>query len=99
VAQVLRRAAAYEQDGPIVGHIGFVEGDLGVQTVACALDVGVPTGLEIVHHEMQTALARRGDDRLMTGFLEAVDGVEGFVALAAVAGDDQDLHSPMVVGS
>jgi hypothetical protein len=43
-----------------------------------------------VHHQIQPPLGRRGNPRLVSRFLKAVHRVQRFVALAAVAGDDQD---------
>ena len=41
--------------------------------------------------EAEAADRRRRNDDLVTGFLEAVQRVEGFVGLAGVAGDNEDL--------
>ena len=92
VAQILGGAPAQQKDGSVVLARDLVEGEVGFQAVAAAFDVGVPTGLEIVHDQVQAAAGGGGHDGLPTFFLEAVDGVQGFVGLAAIAGDDEDFR-------
>ena len=90
VAQVLRRAAADAHHGFVVRHAHVVEGQVRFDGVPGAFLVGVPPGLEVVHHEVQPPLRRRGDVRLISGFLKPLHGEPRLVALAAVAGDDEN---------
>ena len=44
-----------------------------------------------VHDQVKAAPRWGGDNRVPAFFTEAVDGIQSFVRLAAVAGDDQNL--------
>jgi Zn-dependent M28 family amino/carboxypeptidase len=90
VPQILRRAAAEHEHRGVVLDLHLVERQIGFGAVAGPLDVGVPSFLEIMNHEMQPPLARRGDARRQAGFEQPMAGVETFVALARITRDDQD---------
>ena len=92
VAQVLGSAPAQQQDGFVVLDADLVESNVGFEPIAPAFNIGVPTGLEIVHHQVQAAAGGCGHDGLPAFLLEAVDGVESFVGFAAIAGDDEDFR-------
>jgi hypothetical protein len=91
VAQVLGRASADAEHGRVVLHLHLVEGDVGDDLIAGALLVGVPTGFEVVDHQVKALPGLRGDDGVVTGFHEPVLGVQHLVGLAAVSGDDENL--------
>jgi hypothetical protein len=44
-----------------------------------------------MHHEMKAASRRGSHNGLMTCFEEAMDGIEDFVGLPSVAGNNEDL--------
>ena len=90
MAQVFRGAAAQDQHRLVVVDADVVEGQVGLGGIAGLLDVGVPAGLEVVDDEVEATLAGRRDARGETGLGEALARVQGFEALAGVAGDDQD---------
>jgi len=52
VPQVLRRPAAQDKHCRVLVYTNIVEFHGSFQSVAGALDVGVPSRLEIVHHEV-----------------------------------------------
>ena len=54
IAEVLRRAAAQNQDGIVALHLHLVEREVGRQTVARTLDVGIPAWLDVVDYEMES---------------------------------------------
>ena len=91
VAEVLGGAAAEDEDGVVVGYIDLVEGDVGGEAVAGALDVGVPAWLEVVHDEVEAADGWGGNGGLPVCLLKAMHGVEGFVGFAGVSGSDEYL--------
>lgn len=90
VAEVFGRASAENQHGLVVPHVHIGECQMGLDAVSRAFDVGVPAGLEIVHHQVQAALAGSGYDGPVAGFEEAMIGVEGFVAFTRIAREDED---------
>ena len=91
VAEVLGGAAAEDKDGVVLGDLDVVEGEVGGEAVAGALDVGVPAWLEVVHDEVKAANGWGGNGGLPVCFLKAMHGVEGFVGFAGVSGDDEYL--------
>ena len=90
MAQVLGRAAAEHEHGRVVVHPHLVEREIRLGAVARALDVGVPARLEVVDDEVQAPLARRRNHRTDAGLEQPMARVEALVALARVAGDDED---------
>ena len=63
VAQVLRRPPADAHDAFVVVDVDVVEGQVRFDRVAGTLLVGVPSGLEVVHDEVEPPLRRRRDVR------------------------------------
>ena len=55
IAEILRSAAAQNEDGIIITHIYLVEREVGLQTVAGTLDIGMPPWLKVVHYETEAA--------------------------------------------
>ena len=91
VAEVLGGAAAEDEDGVVVADVDVVEGEVGCQTIAGALDVGVPAWLEVVHDEVEAANGWGGNGGLPVCLLKAMHGVERFVGFAGVSGNDEYL--------
>src|SRR5690348_16667328 len=52
VSQVLRRSAAEDEDRGVILDFDVLECDGCLETISAAFDVGVPSRLEIVHHEV-----------------------------------------------
>src|SRR5260370_7334768 len=92
VAQILGGAPAQQQDGLVVLDAHLVEANVGFEPIAPAFNIGIPTGLESVHHQVQAAAGGCGQNGLPAFLLEAVDGVESFVGFAAIAGYDEDFR-------
>ena len=84
------RTAAEQEDRCVVLHFHFREGRVGFESVAWAFDVSVPTGFEIVNHEMETAFRWRGDDWRVACFFESMHGVERFVTFTRVARNNEN---------
>ena len=76
-------------DGVVVFDPHGGEIQVGFHAVARALHVGVPPGLEIVHHQVKAAARGGGHGGLPALLLKTVQGVQGLVGFAAVAGDNQ----------
>ena len=92
IAQVFGGAAAAEND-PIVALRPHVrEGDICRDAVAGLFNIGVPAGLEIVHHGAQHLLRGRSDvdfDAFLAATMVGIPGVEGF---GGVSGHEQYLE-------
>ena len=92
VAEILRSAAAQDEDGIITTHIYLVERDVGLQAVTGSLDVGIPPWLKVVHDEME-ATNRRGSNRNRPALLaKPMNGIKSFVGFASISGNDQYLR-------
>ena len=90
MAQEFRGPAAEQQHGGVLVHRYVVESDVRIETVALAFDVGVPSGLEIVHDQVEPAGSRSRDHGLEFRFLETMQRIQRLVALAGVSGHKQD---------
>jgi len=88
IAQVLRSAAAQNEDGVILTNLYLVEGEIGLETVAGTLDVGVPPWLKVVHDEMEATHRRSSNGDAPVFLPKAMNRVEGFVGFAGVSGDE-----------
>ena len=90
-AQILGGAAAHNNEG---GE--FPGGDgrnrhVGFHQVAGPLGIRRPTWLAIVDHQVERAAGRSGHHRFPTLLEKALVGVQSFVTVAAVAGQNEDL--------
>ena len=90
VADVLGGPSAGDDERDILIRLHVLEGQIRVPTVARLFGVGVVTGLEVVHHEMELLLTRRGNLHLVALLLQTLVGIEDFERLRRVAGDHQD---------
>jgi hypothetical protein len=91
VPQVFRGAPADQDHRLVLFDDHIVEGHVGLHPVPGSLAVGVPSRLEVVHHEVHALLRRRRDACGVAGFLKPVDGEPGLVTLAAISGHDEDV--------
>ena len=66
------------------------DGDAGFHAVAGLLHVGVPAGLGIVEDHVEPAPRGRRDHRFPVRLEEPLAAVQRFIAVSAVAGNDQD---------
>src|ERR1039457_1700494 len=92
VAQVLRRPAPQDEHRSILLNSDIVECQVGFKPVAGLLDIGVPSRLKIVHHQVQPPPRRSRDHRLPAFLLEPMHGVESLIRFSAVASNDQDFR-------
>ncbi len=92
IAQVFGGTTAEDQNSLELRRLHLIEGNVSVQSIAGALDVGVPSRLEIVHHQMQAASRRGGYHGTPAFFPESVHGVKGLIGFATVTGNDENLR-------
>ena len=75
VAEVLRGTPAQNENGIVIGHVYLVEREVGPETVAGALDVGVPAWFKVVDDEVKAANGWGGNGGLPVCLLKAMNGV------------------------
>ena len=81
VPQVLRRSSAeYEYSG-VVFDFDVIEGEIGFHPITAPLDIGIPAGLEIVHHQIQPPARGSRDKGFPSLLLKPVYGVKRFVRI------------------
>ena len=90
VTDVLRGAAAAEEDAEVVVGVDFAEGDIGLDLVAFPFAGDGPARSHFMHDHLVLAFFRGGDHGEEAGFLEAVVGVEGVDGFGGIAYDDED---------
>ena len=87
---VFRGTSAAEEDADVFLGIDVLEGDVGVDAVAFPFLRDRPTGLHFMQHHLVLPLFRRGDDRLVAAFNQAVERVESVNGLGGVTDDEED---------
>ena len=85
-------APAQRQYRLVLLHSHIFERQFGCEPVTAPLDIGVPSGFEIVHDKVQPAPRGRRHGRFPVFFREAMNSVECLVGFAAIAGNDQNLR-------
>ena len=98
----LRRAASNQQHGVVAGGLRLAKCDVGFDQVTGALDVSIPTGLEVVNDSVEPFLFRGTDMRDPTLLLEPMFRVQNLVGLLGIISHYQDftnclLHLNIVI--
>ena len=88
IAEILGSAAAQNKDGIITPYVHLVEREVGLQTVAGTLDVGVPPWLKVVHDEMESTNRRSCNGGAPVFLAKPMNRVKRFVGFACIAGND-----------
>ena len=88
IAEVLRSAAAQNEDGIVVCHIYLVEREVGAQTVAGALDISIPAWLKVVYDEMEATNGWCGNGGAPVFLLKPMNRVKRFVGFTRIPGYD-----------
>jgi hypothetical protein len=91
IAEVLGSAATQNEDGIIIAHIYLVEREVGLQTVAGTLDVGIPPWLKVVHYEMEATNRRSSNGDAPVFLAKPMNRIKRFVGFAGISGNDQYL--------
>ena len=91
VAEVLRSTAAQNEDCVVIAHIYLVEREVGLQTVAGTLDVGIPARLKVMHDEMEPTNRRSSNGDAPVFLAKPMNRVKRFVGFAGISGNDQYL--------
>ena len=102
VPEKLRGAATDQQHGVVTGGLRLAKRDVGLDQVTGALDVSIPTGLEVVNDPVEPFLFRGTDMRHPTLFLEPMFRVQNLVGLPGIISHYQDftnclLHLNIVI--
>ena len=102
VPEKLRRAASNQQHGVVAGGLRLAKCDVGFDQVTGALDVSIPTGLEVVNDSVEPFLFRGTDMRHPTLLLEPMFRVQNLVGLPGIISHYQDfinclLHLNIVI--
>jgi hypothetical protein len=88
IAQVFGSATAQNKDGVITTHIYLIEREVGLQTVAGTLDVGIPPRLKVVHYQMEAANRRSSNGDAPFFLSKAMNGIKRLVGFAGISGND-----------
>jgi hypothetical protein len=91
IAEILRSAAAQDEDGIIVIHIYLIEREVCLQAVAGTLDVGIPSWLKVVHYEMEATNRRSSNGYAPVFLAKPMNRKKRFVGFASISGNDQYL--------
>jgi len=91
IAEVLRSAAAQNEDGIVITHIYLVEREVRLKTVAGTLNVGIPPRLKVVHYEMEATSRRSSNGNAPVFLPKPMNRVKRFVGFAGISSNDQYL--------
>jgi hypothetical protein len=91
VAQILRRPAAWDDQGDVIGRVDVGEGQVGRPRMTRLLGVRVEAVDEVVYDELQLLRGRCGDVHLVALFQKPLVRVEHLQVFSRVAGDDEYL--------